>query len=596
MAFNLKFLLLFSSIALLAACSPQESENVEKASPAGVNNSSDATKNVANTESKLLTSLAQLYPNGQLPANWLSQSNKDLAQNPAVLAKTAPSPAPISSQSSGAIMFQPQALGTDYQPVQRIQNASLYGAYFFSIYPGEVTSALAGNPNWALEGPAFWASLATGDGLSPVYRFQNKNNGSYLYSIYDSERANIVANYSDTFLYEGVAWYAQQSAAAGTGWSALYRFRNKTNGTYLFSAYESEKDAIVANFPAIFELEGVAYYVRQNTPLDLRVVAGSEGLGDVNGIGAAAKFRFITGMAQTSSGNIYAPDFQNNKIRQITPGGVVSTYTGSSPSSSFADGSLATAGFNFPYGIVSNSADTLYVSDFGNHTIRKITPSGVTTFAGLAGQTGSADATGSVARFNNPSGMAIDAANNIYVADTANNNIRKITPAGVVSTFAGSTNTASGLVNSTVASAARFKSPLGIAIDTLGNLFVADASNHVIRKITPAGTVSTFAGSSTGASGYADGTGASAMFYMPRGITVDANNNLYVTEYENAKVRKITPDAVVTTVVGTQDGAPFTEGALPKSLYNAGPLSVRIFGGELYLGTAERLLKISGLP
>ena len=596
MAFNLKFLLLFSSIALLAACSPQESENVEKASPAGVNNSSDATKNVANTESKLLTSLAQLYPNGQLPANWLSQSNKDLAQNPAVLAKTAPSPAPISSQSSGAIMFQPQALGTDYQPVQRIQNASLYGAYFFSIYPGEVTSALAGNPNWALEGPAFWASLATGDGLSPVYRFQNKNNGSYLYSIYDSERANIVANYSDTFLYEGVAWYAQQSAAAGTGWSALYRFRNKTNGTYLFSAYESEKDAIVANFPAIFELEGVAYYVRQNTPLDLRVVAGSEGLGDVNGIGAAAKFRFITGMAQTSNGNLYVSDFQNNKIRQITPGGVVSTYTGGSPSSSFADGSLATAGFNFPYGIVSNSADTVYVSDYGNHTIRKITPSGVTTFAGVAGQSGSTDLTGNAARFNNPAGMVVDAANNIYVADSANSNIRKITPAGVVSTVAGSTNTASGLVNSTVPSAARFKSPLGITIDSLGNLFVADTSNNVIRKITPAGTVSTFAGSSTGAAGYADGTGTDALFYSPRGITVDANNNLYVTEYENAKIRKITPNAVVTTVVGTQNGGLFTEGALPKSLTYASPLSVRVFGGELYLGTSERLLKVNGLP
>lgn len=584
----LKHVILSSLVAVIVACSSQEGSSTVVASE---NIASAASKNVAYSESKLLTSLAQLYPKGQIPANRLSQSAKDLAQNPAVLAQTAKS-----SGNLAAATIQPQALAADFQPVQRIQNASLYGAYFFSIYPGEVTSALAGNPNWALEGPAFWASLAGGDGLSPVHRFQNKNNGSYLYTIYDSERADIVANYSDTFLYEGVAWYAQQSAAAGTGWSALYRFRNKTNGTYLFSAYESEKDAIVANFPAIFELEGVAYYVRQNTPLELRVLAGNENLGDVDGINSAAKFRFIYGMTQTSSGNVYVPDFQNNKIRQITPGGVVSTYTGGAPSSSFADGSLATAGFNFPYGIVSNSADALFVSDYGNHTIRKITASGVTTFAGMAGQIGSADLSGNAARFNNPAGMAIDAANNIYLADSANNNIRKITQTGVVSTVAGATNTASGLVNSTVSADARFKSPSGIAIDASGNLFVADTLNNVIRKITPAGAVSTFAGSSTGVAGYADGTGADALFYSPRGITVDANNNLYVTEYENAKIRKITSNAVVTTVVGTQGGGLFTEGALPKSLAYASPLSVRVFGGELYLGTSERVLKVNGLP
>ena len=117
------------------------------------------------------------------------------------------------------------------------------------------------NPNWLLEGLAFWASLATGTDLYPVHRFRNKTNGSYLYSIYESERAEIAINYAATFVYEGVAWYARQTPA--TGWSALYRFRNKTNGTYLFSAYESEKNAIVATYPDVFALEGIAYYVRQ---------------------------------------------------------------------------------------------------------------------------------------------------------------------------------------------------------------------------------------------------------------------------------------------------------------------------------------------
>lgn len=154
-----------------------------------------------------------------------------------------------------------QAVAADYQPVQRVQNTTLYGAYFFSIYPSEITTSLATNPNWTLEGPAFWASLATGSELYPVHRFRNKTNGSYLYSIYETERVDIAANYAATFEYEGVAWYARQTPA--TGWSALYRFRNKTNGTYLFSAYESEKDTIVATYPDVFALEGIAYYVRQ---------------------------------------------------------------------------------------------------------------------------------------------------------------------------------------------------------------------------------------------------------------------------------------------------------------------------------------------
>jgi hypothetical protein len=128
----------------------------------------------------------------------------------------------------------------------------------------------ATNPSWALEGPAFWASLATGTELYPVHRFRNKTNGSYLYSIYETERADIANNYAVTFEYEGVAWYARQTAAIG--WSALYRFRNKTNGTYLFSAYESEKDAIVATYPDVFALEGIAYYVRQDAPADPPIV------------------------------------------------------------------------------------------------------------------------------------------------------------------------------------------------------------------------------------------------------------------------------------------------------------------------------------
>lgn len=269
-----KNLVICSTIALLtfllASCGSQEGVNTDVAT---TNNSLTASKSIANnveinaknTNSSLLTSLAPLYPNGQLPANRVAQAVQELTQNPTALLLTSAAPSAVKQQKLG-VTLQPLALAADYQPVQRVQNTTLYGAYFFSIYPTEIATALATNPNWALEGPAFWASLATGTDLYPVHRFRNKTNGSYLYSIYETERADIATNYSITFEYEGVAWYARQTAA--TGWNALYRFRNKTNGTYLFSAYESEKDDIVASYPEVFALEGIAYYVRQDAQAD----------------------------------------------------------------------------------------------------------------------------------------------------------------------------------------------------------------------------------------------------------------------------------------------------------------------------------------
>lgn len=268
-----KQVLIVGSLAMLVSCS-SSSDGADATLDGSITQNAAVITGTqsAQVESErvdLMTSLAVLYPNGQLPFENAAAANKDLAQNPAVLSLTAESTGLIKSQSASTTI-QPQAIAADYQPVERIQNTTLYGAYFFSIYPTEVTSALAGNRNWRLEGPAFWASLATGTDLFPVHRFQNKQNGSYLYTIYDAERADIAVNYSATFAYEGVAWHARQTP--GTGWSPLYRFRNKTNGTYLFSAYESEKDAIVANYPAIFELEGVAYYVRQDAPVEQIVV------------------------------------------------------------------------------------------------------------------------------------------------------------------------------------------------------------------------------------------------------------------------------------------------------------------------------------
>ena len=165
-------------------------------------------------------------------------------------------------------------------------------------------------------------------------------------------------------------------------------------------------------------------------------LAGSYGSAD--GTGSAARFYCPCGVAVDSAGNVYVADSDNHTIRKVTPGGVVTTLAGLAGSSGSADGTGSAARFYDPYGVAVDSAGNVYVADYRNHTIRKVTPGGVvTTLAGLAGSSGSADGTGSAARFYYPYGVAVDSAGNVYVADTCNNTIRKVTPGGVVTTLAG---------------------------------------------------------------------------------------------------------------------------------------------------------------
>ena len=290
--------------------------------------------------------------------------------------------------------------------------------------------------------------------------------------------------------------------------------------------------------------------IRKITPAGvvstLAGLAGSSGSAD--GTGSAARFCYPYGVAVDGSGNVYVADTDNYTIRKITPAGVVSTLAGLAGSSGSADGTGSAARFDYPYGVAVDGSGNVYVADSGNNTIRKITPAGVvSTLAGMAGSSGSADGTGSAARFNYPTGVAVDGSGNVYVADTGNNTIRKITPAGVVSTLAGTAGS-SGSADGT-GSAARFYYPYGVAVDGSGNVYVADNDNYTIRKITPAGVVSTLAGLA-GSSGSADGTGSAARFYYPYGVAVDGSGNVYVADTDNDTIRKITPAGVVSTLAG----------------------------------------------
>jgi sugar lactone lactonase YvrE len=314
------------------------------------------------------------------------------------------------------------------------------------------------------------------------------------------------------------------------------------------------------------------------------------GSGSIDGAGAAARFYDPQAITADAAGNLYVADTSNNTIRKITPSGVVSTLAGQAGSFGRADGTGSSARFSSPGGIAVDAAGNLYVADTLNHTIRKITPSGlVTTLAGTPGASGSNDGSGAVARFNAPSGVAIDAAGNLFVADTNNLIIRKITPAGMVSTLAGTAG-AWGSADGDGA-AARFSGPHGITVNAAGNLFVTDTehfpsplgsgSNSTVRKITPAGVVSTLAGT-PGVLGSADGSGAAAQFNDPGGITVDATGNLYVADTYNGVIRKITSEGVVTTFAGTVGGGSDDgNGAAARFFYPTGITSDT--AGNLYV-------------
>jgi uncharacterized alkaline shock family protein YloU len=263
--------------------------------------------------------------------------------------------------------------------------------------------------------------------------------------------------------------------------------------------------------------------------------AGSAGTsGSTDATGTSARFKYPVGIT-TDGTNLYVADSNNHTIRKIVIStGVVTTIAGTAGSSGSADGTGTWARFYAPYGITTDGTN-LYVADYSNHTIRKIVISTgvVTTIAGSALISGSTDGTGTSARFYNPYGITTDGTN-LYVGDTNNSTIRKIViSTGVVTTIAGTAGS-SGSTDGTGTSA-RFYYPMTITTDGT-NLFVAN--DYTIRKIViSTGVVTTIAGTA-GSYGSTDGTGTSARFYNPRAINTDGTN-LFIADTYNHTIRKI---------------------------------------------------------
>lgn len=319
------------------------------------------------------------------------------------------------------------------------------------------------------------------------------------------------------------------------------------------------------------------------TPVALTTKAAA-----VDATGALARFSSPGAVAAGPDGAIYVADTGNHVIRKVDAAGVATTFAGLAGTSGTANGSGSTARFNAPLGVAVDADGTVYVADTGSHTIRKITPAGVvSTLAGLAGTADSVNGSGTAARFSSPGGIAIDGAGNLYVADTGNNQVRKITPAGVVTTlagWAGSSGTADGVGDS-----ARFNAPLGIAVDVAGTVYVTDSASHTLRKITAAGVVSTLAGA-PGLAGSADGSGSSARFSSPAGIAVDTDLNIYVSDSGNHTLRMVTPAGAVSTLAGQAGIAGVLTGTLPGGLNQPSGMTIGM-DGALYVSSENSVLK-----
>jgi sugar lactone lactonase YvrE len=366
-------------------------------------------------------------------------------------------------------------------------------------------------------------------------------------------------------------------------------------------------------------------------------LAGTPGVvGAADGVGSAASFSSPSGIATDSGGNVYVADSGNNTIRRITPAGVVTTLAGSSPSAlasaqgvaqgqktevttvvivaALVDGVGAAARFYKPTGIAADGNGNLYVADTGNNAIRKVTPSGVVTTLAGSGLPGAADASGRAAFFNGPTGVAVDLDGNVYVADSSNDTLRKLTPAGAVTTLAGSAGVAGNVDGA--GSAASFSMPYDVTIDGAGMLYVSNlapttnspypgAANGSIRKVTPAGVVTTLAASDgIGLAAVIDTTSSygaysvlvngawvltypSMSFYGNCGVTADASGNLYIADSINNTIRRISASGVVTTLAGaaTQYGVKDGPGQA-ANFVGAGALAVD-GAGNVYVGDGD---------
>ena len=365
------------------------------------------------------------------------------------------------------------------------------------------------------------------------------------------------------------------------------------NGTVGFSGDGSAANGAQLNgpFSAALDASGNLYIADQfnhrirkvDASGNISTVAGNGTAGYTGDGGAptSATLDDPQGVVVDSSGNIYIADTTNSAVRKIS-GGKITSIVGSSGGSAgyTGDGGPGTSAQVFhPSALALDSAGNLFIADTGNEAIRKLTPAGIiSTFAGQGGAGFGGDGGAATrAQFSNPTSLAFDGAGNLYVADTTNNRIRMIAPNGTVSTFAGSSSTGSYAGDGGPAAKARLNSPKGVAVDSAGNLFIADSFNNRIRVVAPNGTIYTVAGTGGSSAGGDGGPALDAGFRFPSGVVASASGGVFVVDNQNALVRLLTP---VPGVPAISAGGVQTAGAFGAAKTVAPGSWIEIYGSN----------------
>ena len=355
------------------------------------------------------------------------------------------------------------------------------------------------------------------------------------------------------YVSDEIGYRIRKITAEGVVSTLAGNFGGFQNGAGIGARFSQPTSIDVDNTGVLYVTDLANAAVRRITPAGVvTTIAGNGSIGAEDGIGAAARFWRPSGIAVGADGAVYVADASNHAIRRIAlPAGEVTTFAGSKPEQGTTNGNATAARFFFPIGVAVDATGNTYVAH--STVISKIAPDGMTTtLAGAPGVRDDGDGVGTAARFGEPISIAIAPDGNLFVADWYLSTIRRVTPDGVVTTVAGIAGEL-GYVDGP-AQTALFDDIWGIAVDSLGVVYVSELGNNAIRRITPDGTVSTLAGSSSGTAGFVDGVGAEARFFFPSGLAVDGQRNVYVADYWNYAIRKITQDGVVSTIVGPSSG------------------------------------------